>query len=85
MDEKVAPLDDARSVGKALKGPLVSFWRYRVGDKRVICHIDDGKVTVLVLRVGHRSKVYKDEKKIAAKAAEDIAAFEDEHDDDDDQ
>ncbi len=51
------------------------MWRYRVRDMRVICHIDKGEVTVLVLRVAHRSKVYDDEKQIAEKAAGDIATF----------
>ena len=39
MDERIAPLEDPRSTGKALTGPLGAFWRYRVGDCRVICDI----------------------------------------------
>jgi len=49
IDERVAPSDDPRGMGKALKGPLGDFWRYRVGDYRVICEIQDGVLTVLVL------------------------------------
>ena len=75
LDKKIAVLDDATTAGKALSGKLATLWRYRVRDTRVICHIDKGEVTVLVLRVAHRSKVYDDEKQIADKAAEDVATF----------
>jgi mRNA interferase RelE/StbE len=58
--ERVAPLDDPRAIGQALQGPKFGeFWKYRVGDWRIICKIEDERVTVLVLRIGHRSKVYK--------------------------
>jgi mRNA interferase RelE/StbE len=59
MDERVAPLDDPRSTGKALSGPLGGFWRYRVGDCRVICDIQDGALRVLVVDIGHRREVYR--------------------------
>jgi len=50
-----------RHLGQALKGGLQSFWRYRVGDYRLICSIEDKTVTVVVLRVNHRREVYKKE------------------------
>jgi mRNA interferase RelE/StbE len=59
MDERVAPLEDPRSAGKPLTGPLGSLWRYRVGDCRVICDIQDSALRVLVVRVGKRDKVYR--------------------------
>lgn len=60
LRERIAPLDDPRSVGQALKGSkLGTFWRYRVGDYRLITHIDDGAVYILVIRVGNRQEVYK--------------------------
>lgn len=59
MDNHVAALKDPRSVGKALTGELGIFWRYRVGDCRVICDIQDKEVRVLVVRVGHRRDVYE--------------------------
>jgi len=50
MDERVAVLSDPRSLGKNLKGPKMGeYWRYRVGDVRVICNILDGQMTVLVI------------------------------------
>jgi len=50
---------DPRSSGKALKGDHSGLWRYRVGDYRVICEIYDEKISVLVVRVGHRKEVYR--------------------------
>ena len=45
---------DPRQTGKALKGEFGDLWRYRVGNYRIICDIQDEIITVLVLRVGHR-------------------------------
>ena len=60
MDERIAAAADPRSTGKALTGPLLgSFWRYRVGDYRVICDIQDGSLVVLVLEIGSRKDVYR--------------------------
>ena len=60
LRERVAALDDPRSVGDALKGSkLGEFWKYRVGDYRVIAHIEDGALCVLVLKVGNRREVYR--------------------------
>ena len=59
MDERVARSDDPRMLGKALKGALGDLWRYRVGDYRVLCDIQDGAPTVLVLQIGNRREVYR--------------------------
>jgi mRNA interferase RelE/StbE len=59
MDERVAPSDDPRELGKALKGSLGELWRYRVGDYRILCDIQDGLLTVLVLQIGNRREVYQ--------------------------
>lgn len=55
---EVAELEDPRSRGKALTGNLRGLWRYRAGDWRIICDIDDGRVVVVVVEVGHRSEIY---------------------------
>jgi mRNA interferase RelE/StbE len=58
--ERVANLDDPRSIGEALKGEkLGEFWKYRVGDYRVISRIEDGALKVLVVRIGNRREVYR--------------------------
>ena len=59
MDRRVAKMDKTRTLGKAHKGGFGDFWRYRVGDYRVICSIEDKNVMVLVVRVGNRSDVYR--------------------------
>lgn len=59
MDERVASSENPRAMGKALKGPLGDLWRYRVGDFRVICDIQDKVLTVLVLQIGNRREVYR--------------------------
>ena len=60
LKKKLALSDDPRSIGEALKGTyLGEYWKYRVGDYRIIAKIDDDVVTVLVLSVGHRKEVYR--------------------------
>ena len=61
LKERIATEEDPRRVGEALEGSrLGEFWKYRAGDWRMICHIQDEMVLVLVLPVGHRSTVYKE-------------------------
>jgi mRNA interferase RelE/StbE len=59
MDKRVAPSDDPRALGKALNGWLGDLWRYRVGDFRILCDIQDGVLKVLVLQIGNRREVYR--------------------------
>ena len=58
LRSRVAALDDPRSIGEALSGQrLGSYWKYRVGDWRIICDIQDGRIVVRVLRIGNRRDV----------------------------
>lgn len=59
LRERIAPLPDPRTVGKALHGPLGALWRYRVGDFRILASIEDDVLRVLVVRIGHRREVYR--------------------------
>ncbi|MFZ1546061.1 MAG: type II toxin-antitoxin system RelE/ParE family toxin [Candidatus Nitrotoga sp.] len=59
MDERVAGRENPRDSGKALTGSLGGFWRYSVGDCRVICDIQDGVLRVLVVQVGNRREIYR--------------------------
>lgn len=60
MDARIITQEDPRSNGKALTGPtLGAYWRYRVGDYRVICDIQDGALCVLVIEIGNRRDVYR--------------------------
>jgi len=58
LDERIATDDDPRRFGEALTDNLSGLWRYRIGDFRVIAEIQDERIVVLVVRVGHRSKIY---------------------------
>jgi mRNA interferase RelE/StbE len=58
--ERVAQLDNPRSIGDALKGSeLGELWKYRVGDYRIIASIEDKLVCILVVRIGNRREVYR--------------------------
>ena len=60
LNQRVAPLDDPRSIGESLTGSrLGEFWKYRVGDYRIICRIEDHILTVFVVRIGNRGQVYR--------------------------
>ena len=56
---RIASDQDPRRFGKALHGERAGLWRYRVGDYRLICHIDDARSKVLVLAIGHRREIYR--------------------------
>jgi len=60
LRERVSVLDDPRAIGEALKGSeLGEFWKYRVGDWRLICQIEDSRITITVVRLGNRREVYR--------------------------
>jgi mRNA interferase RelE/StbE len=59
LQERVGKLDDPRKIGARLQGTLSEFWKYRVGDYRLICSLENDRLIVLVLRIGHRREVYK--------------------------
>jgi mRNA interferase RelE/StbE len=60
MVDRIATLEDPRSIGEALHGPdLKKYWKYRVGDYRVIVKIEDERVSIVVIRIGNRREVYR--------------------------
>jgi mRNA interferase RelE/StbE len=59
LRERLVAAEDPRRWGKPLHGEKSGLWRYRVGDYRLICDIQDEKITVLILEVGHRKNVYR--------------------------
>ncbi len=60
LHDRVALLEDPRASGVPLSGPeLGRFWKYRVGDYRVVCEILDERLVLVVVRVGHRRAVYR--------------------------
>lgn len=59
LEQRVAKSDDPRALGAALAGEHAGYWRWRIGDYRVVARIEDERVTVLVVRVAHRREVYR--------------------------
>jgi mRNA interferase RelE/StbE len=60
LRDRLADLDDPRSIGEALKGArLGAFWKYRVGDYRIIASIEDDRLRILIVRIGNRREVYR--------------------------
>jgi mRNA interferase RelE/StbE len=60
LSERLVPAKDPRSLGEALSGPeLGKFWKYRIGDYRVIAQIQDATIKILVLHIGNRKNVYR--------------------------
>lgn len=59
LRERVATDQDPRRLGRPISGARLGLWRYRVGALRLICRIEDTRVVVLVLTVGHRKDIYR--------------------------
>ena len=58
LDERIATEENPRRFGESLKSNLSGLWKYRIGDFRVIAEIQEERVVVLIVRIGHRSKIY---------------------------
>jgi mRNA interferase RelE/StbE len=58
LDERVQGANNPRQFGKALKGDLGEYWRYRIENYRILCEIKDDTLIVLVVKAGHRRDVY---------------------------
>lgn len=60
LRDRVAKLEDPRSIGEALRGKeLGDFWKYRVGDWRIIADLDDHVLLITVVRLGNRREIYR--------------------------
>ena len=59
LHERLVASEDPRAIGEALKGDLAGLWRYRVGDHRILCLIEDERAAVTVVAIGHRSSIYR--------------------------
>ena len=60
LRDRVGNLEDPRSIGSALKdSKLGELWKYSVGGHRIICRIEDDRLLILVLRIGHRREIYR--------------------------
>lgn len=59
LETRLLGAKDPRKLGKPLRGELSMYWRYRVGDFRIICDIQDKQLMILVIHIGHRRDVYR--------------------------
>ena len=59
INKNILPLENLRLRGKALQGNLSGLWRYRIGDYRLICKVEDDKLLIFALSLGHRREIYK--------------------------
>jgi mRNA interferase RelE/StbE len=59
LRERIATSENPKRLGKSLSGRLAGLWRYRVGDFRIICLIEDADLLVVVVGLGHRKRVYR--------------------------
>lgn len=59
LNDRIAPLADPRSIDEALHGSLGAFWKYRVGDYRIVAAIEDRRLRILIVRIGNRRDVYR--------------------------
>ena len=60
LGNRLARVENPRSIGAALQGQVLGeFWKYRVGDYRLIARIEDDRLLILIVKIGHRSKIYR--------------------------
>jgi mRNA interferase RelE/StbE len=59
LETRIAPLDDPRRLGAPLKGEHEGYWRWRIGDYRVVARVEEMRITILVVRVAHRREAYR--------------------------
>ncbi len=58
VNEVLSKIENPRILGKALTGELKGLWRYRIGNFRIVCQIQDNKLLILILKIAHRKEVY---------------------------
>ena len=61
LEKHLIGCENPRATGKGLTANLAGLWRYRIGDYRLICEIEDEKLVILALTIGHRSEIYRKE------------------------
>jgi mRNA interferase RelE/StbE len=58
LEKRISTVNDPKQQGKSLAYNKSGLWRYRVGDYRIICQINDETITILILEIGHRKDIY---------------------------
>lgn len=60
IEKNLVNTDNPRQHGKALKGTLKEYWRYRVGQYRILADINDKEIKIIIVNIGHRREIYED-------------------------
>ena len=58
IEKNLVDTEDPKKVGKALKGKFKDYWRYRVGNYRILADINNDEITIIVLNISHRKDIY---------------------------
>jgi len=58
IEKNLIGTEDPRALGKGLKGNLKAYWRYRVGNYRILADIEDDEIKVIIFNIGHRRDIY---------------------------
>lgn len=58
IEKNLVGTDDPKKSGKALKGNLKAYWRYRIGSYRILADIDDEQIKIIIFNIGHRKDIY---------------------------
>ena len=58
IEKNLVDTDDPKKNGKALKGNLKEYWRYKIGDYRILADINDNEIQIIIFNVGHRREIY---------------------------
>ncbi len=58
IDKNLVDTDAPKKYGKALKGNLKEYWRYRIGNYRILADIDDKQIKIIIFNIGHRKDIY---------------------------
>lgn len=59
FNERVLVLDDPRQLGEALTGSKAGYWKYCIGDYRVICSFESHRLVIVIVAIGHRREIYR--------------------------
>lgn len=57
IEKNLIGTEDPRALGKGLKGSLKAYWRYRVGNYRILADIDDDEIKIIIFNIGHRKGI----------------------------
>ena len=59
IEKNLVGTDNPKKYGKALKGNLKEYWRYRVGNYRILADINNEEIRIVIINIGHRKDIYK--------------------------